>query len=153
MHSVHLDIVFAQDGIRMARLASGRLQTGVTMISSRHCHLLRCDMALSTIGWLSMQLMVRVAIHAIHASIAEVHITRDAFVFAQVFIPHPAAMASRARTSHGRFAYKFMAFKKTTTHIGGLGYMTTPTRCMAASAVIAKHLFECGMVFRGAASI
>jgi hypothetical protein len=111
MYGMHLDIVFAQDSIRMARLASRRLQASVAMVGRRHGHFFRRDMTLGAIGRLAVQLVVRMTIGTIHPAFTEMDITRDAFMLAEILIPYPAAVTGCAGTGHRRSAHKFMAFE------------------------------------------
>jgi PDZ domain-containing secreted protein len=97
--------------------------------------------------------MIAMAIHAVHTTFTEVHITRKALVLAQIFVPHTAAMAGGARTSHRRRVRKIMAVEQTASNAGWLSNVTIAARSMTVGTVVAKGLFQCRVIFWYAASI
>ena len=95
-------LILAWSGCDVAGLATGILDARVAVIFGRNLLGFWPLMAGIAFGRLAMHLRFRMAIDTIHAPLAEMNICQQTLVLTQEFISHPAAMAGRAVTSHGR---------------------------------------------------
>ena len=135
----------------MADLAGGRLQTGVAVFAG--------DMAIPSgaiwqsraVGGLAVQLVTAVAVDTVHAPFAEMHIARESFILAQVFVAHPAAVTGGAGTGHRRgLRMNRWPSNKPAAHAGRLAHVAIAAGCVALGAVITKHFFAAAGVIFGA---
>ena len=105
-------------------------------------------MAILAVGSHSMHFIAGVTIHANHLPLTEMYICFQVFVFSQIFISNPAAMASCAVINHGWYCVKYMSIDESTIYRGWAADMAITTRGVTAGAVIIKHFLCLGVVFR-----
>ena len=84
--------------------------------------------------------------HTVHACFAEMHIPREAFVLAEEFIPHTAAVTGCAGTRHGWSLLKDMTGEESAAYILRLADMTLTASCVTGRAMITEHLLQHRMI-------
>ena len=101
----------------------------------------------------AMQIGAFMTFHAVHACLTEVYIAREAFILAQEFIPHAAAVAGCAGTRHGWSLLKDMTGEESAAHVLWLADMTLTASRVTGGAVISEHFLEYRVVFRCATCV
>lgn len=124
------------------RIAVRHLKSGLTGIMALCANCLRVVHFRST--------MTR---DTIHASLTEVHIARNVFVFTKILVAYAAAMTSSAVTAHRGGFLDDMPGNEATSHRTRLADVTIATGGMARGTVIAKHLFKRRLIFGRTACI
>jgi hypothetical protein len=135
----------------VARLAGRTL--GARIAVSGLIHYLAGIVTLRTRGIGVVHFGPGMAGNTIHASLAEVNIPRETLVFTQVLVPHPAAVAGCAVTSHGWGFVNDVPVNKSSAYRAWLADMAIAAGCVARRAMIAKHRLEFRMLFNPAAGI
>ena len=89
----------------------------------------------------AVHLVPRVAINAVHATLAEVHIGLQSLVLTEIFIANPATMTGRTIAGHRRRSHELMPIDKATAHQVWLADVTFATGGVAIVTVVAEHFF------------